>query len=252
VTDDLDFDKIEDRFFLRGRMKIIDTLNDLVFRGEPVNVYFNGGADRLETMLLDAHDKTLLFEGGKDADANQRLLQSSSCTFIAYPDGIRIQFACGPVTALESDDDDIIFSIPLPERVARLQRQESFRMQMLPGEAPAVKLFADDGTPLGKWLMHDLSTTGVGISVDAESRQMIEEKAAHASFELPEFGTIACAVTVRHATRLVREKAASSYRLGMRFNDLPVEMHAAIQRYIIKTEHERRNASSKQETGNRP
>jgi c-di-GMP-binding flagellar brake protein YcgR len=244
VNDDLHIEKIDERFFVRGRMKILDILTDLAFRGEPVNVYFNSGVDRLETTLIDARDKSVFFEAGKDVDANRRLLQSASCIFIAYPDGIRIQFESGPVTSLDSDDDDAIFSIPLPERIARLQRQESFRLQIHAEQALSVGLTASDGSPLGKWSLHDLSTTGLGVSVDAESRHMLEEKLARASFELPEYGAIECAVTVRHVTRLVREKAAPSYRLGLRFDDLPAEMHAAIQRYIIKTEHERRNASA--------
>jgi len=47
MNDGLKKDEIDDRFYVQGRMEILDVLNDLVHRREPVTVNFGGATDTL-------------------------------------------------------------------------------------------------------------------------------------------------------------------------------------------------------------
>ena len=132
--------------------------------------------------------------------------------------------------------------MPLPERLVRLQRQESFRI-LIP-DALTVRLFAKDDASLGEWPLHDLSVGGLGVTINGPSRMQVGRSLARVSLLLPQHGEIACAVTLRHATELATDLATDAvdarYRIGVAFSNLPAEMGAAIQRYIIEQEYERR------------
>ena len=238
MNDDLNHDEIEDRFHVRGRMEILDVLNELIHRREPVTVNFNGGTDELRTELLEVRKNSLIFALSPDHDANLRLLNALACSFRARPDGIGVRFSGGPVRRISWGGG--AFSMPLPDRLVRLQRHQSFRILIPPKNALTVKLFSNDGASLGAWPLHDLSVGGLGVTVNGPPRMALERTIARVSLQLPDRGEIACAVALRHATDLAKVENNSPYRIGVAFCDLPPEMGAAIQRYIIDQEYERR------------
>jgi c-di-GMP-binding flagellar brake protein YcgR len=236
VNDGLKSEEIEDRFYVQGRMEILNVLNDLVHRREPVTVNFSGGTDKLLTRLLEVRKKTLIFELSADLDANLGLLDAASSDFLARPDGICVQFAGGQVRRISWGGG--AFSMPLPERLVRLQRQESFRI-LIP-DALTVTLFANDDVSLGEWPLYDLSVGGLGVTVNGPSRMQLARSLVRVSLSLPGHGEIACSVTLRHATDLTKDEIDARYRIGVAFSDLSAEMGAKIQRYIIEQEYERR------------
>lgn len=239
MDQDVNIDEIEDRFFVRGRMEVLNVLNDLVYRCEPVTVIF-GGAERHPTRLLEARGNVLVFESGIDRGANARLLQGNRCTFIASPDGIRVQFAAGQAKRI-SWGGCRAFCVPLPDCVARVQRQESYRILVTPEQALTARLFSDEGSPLGEWPVRDLSVGGLGIAIQEASSLALCKNAAHVRFSLPQHGSIDCAVTLRHATGANADDGYPPYRIGLMFSALPPEMGVAIQRYIIEQEQQRRS-----------
>lgn len=243
VSDGLNDSEIEDRFWVRGRMEILNVLNDLIHRREPVAVTFGGGTPDLPTKLLEARKKTLIFELSNDIDAKLHLLKDPACFFLARPEGICVQFQGGLARRI-SWGGSAAFSIPFPERLARLQRQESFRILIPAKNALAVRLFSNQGVSLGEWPLHDLSVGGLGVTVNGPSRAELGRTIARVNFLLPDHGEIDCAVILRHATDLATDEPNSLYRIGVAFAELPSEMRAAIQRYIIKAEHERRSLAT--------
>lgn len=242
-------DQIEDRFFVRGRMEILHVLNDLIHRHEAVTVHFpdaDGHLGHLEVRLLEARDDRLIFEAGDDTPLHQRLLGATDCAFVASPDGIRVQFSAHPVQRIDLDDSSV-FTVPMPERLARLQRQETFRIRIPAAKALQVKLSAADGTDLGTWPLHDLSAGGLGVSVSRDGNPGLVDKIARVSFMLPDHGVVDCAVTLRHATGTHERDATGRCRIGVAFTGLPLETRVAIQRYIINMEHERRHEKREHE-----
>jgi c-di-GMP-binding flagellar brake protein YcgR len=244
MTTSMTDDEIEDRYFLRGRMEIISVLNNLIHHIEPVTVYFDGGSDFIVTTLLEVGQDRLIFDIGGDAKANQRLLHHTDCMLTAEPDGIRVQFKGGQVQRFTWGDSDA-FWVPLPERIVRLQRRESYR-NLLPVVKPLmVNLISPENVILGEWPAHDLSIGGVGVTILREPRVELGQDIPHLRMTFPSKRSVDSSCVVRHITQISQHLGGTRYRVGVAFQDLPRPMEIAIQRYLIKLEYERRKLLAK-------
>lgn len=240
MTSGENFDGIDERFFVHGRMEILALLNEFIYRNEALHVHV-GAAERIVARLLEAREQGLVFEAGADAATNQRLAAASSCIFLASPDGIQVQFETGPPQPV-SWGGSAAFSVPLPTRLARLQRQESFRVAVPPPQAPQVALHAGDGALLGAWPLHDLSAGGLSVELRSQAELGLAPKITRVRLALDGHGSIDSAVTLRHATALTLRGGSPAFRIGLGFSGMPDAMRVAIQRYIIAVEHARRSA----------
>jgi flagellar brake protein len=239
----LNDDEIEDRYFLLGRMEILSVLNELIHRRESVSVLFNNGSEFFVTTLLEASHDELVFDLSGDARANQRLPESLRCVFVARLNGIRVQFAVGQAQRFSWGGSDA-FRVPLPERVVRLQRRESYRL-LLPVVRPLMATFFSAGDiVLGEWPAHNLSVGGLAITVSGAPALTLSAEIARLQLPLPKQRTIDCAVAVHHTTLLSEQQGNALYRIGVSFSALPPAMGVTIQRYITQIEHERRKLGS--------
>jgi flagellar brake protein len=249
VNESLSNEQIEERFLVRGRMEILHILNDLIHRYEPVTINYNDGADSFVTRLLEARDQVLIFEPDEDGAVSLARLKSADCFFLAHPDGIRVQFSGSQVRRISWGGSNAL-SMPLPQCIARLQRQESLRIQIPASAGLVVQLFDDRGVSLGAWPLHDLSVGGLGVNVADQLHLKTANSLARARLHLPELGTVDCAVVLRHTSDFNRGEPNLSYRIGVGFCDLPVAMRAMIQRYIITSGHARRNLMTEEAANN--
>ncbi len=243
MTASLSDDEIEDRYFLRGRMEIISVLNDLIHRREQITVHFNSGRDFFMTTVLEARQDALVFDISGDAKINQRLSQSSGCVFVARLNGIRVQFVVTQPERFSWGGSDA-YIVPLPERIVRMQRRESYRITLPVTKPLIVKFYAADGIGLGEFATHNLSVGGLGIAAVGRTALELSEKIARARVLLTKQRSVDCDAVVRHTTVLAERANESHYRIGVAFSDLPSSMGVMIQRYITKTEHERANLDS--------
>lgn len=232
-------DDIEDRYFLLGRMEILSVLNELILRREPVTAYFNAGRDFFQTTLLEARPDALVFDLSGDPFINKRLPGSSSCIFVSSINGIRVQFVGSQPGKFSWGGSDA-FWVPLPERVVRVQRRESYRVLLPVAKPLMVKLFADTGALLGEWPAHDLSVGGLGFATVGMPPLEAEQNIARLRLPLPDKSLIECAAQIRHVTPVSERHGETRYRVGVSFTDLPPATAVAIQRLITKIEHQRR------------
>ncbi len=239
MTPSLSDDEIEDRYFLLGRMEILSVLNNLIHRREPVTVYSNGGRDVFLTTLLEARPEALIFDLSGDLDANRRLPGSAGCVFVSHLNGIRVQFA-GTLPQRFSWGGSDAFWVPLPERVVRVQRRESYRILLPVAKPLMVTLCAEENGVLGEWPAHDISVGGLGFTVTGEPPLEVGQEIARLTLALQKKQGIDCAAQVRHVTHLADRHDGSRYRVGVAFSELPSAMAVTIQRYITKIEHQRR------------
>jgi c-di-GMP-binding flagellar brake protein YcgR len=243
MTASLSDDEIEDRYFLLGRMEILNVLNDLIHRRETVTVYFNGGREFVLTSLLEARPEALIFDLGGDAKTNQRLTSSQACVFVARPDGIRVQFSATRANRFSWGGSGA-FWVPLPEQLVRMQRRESYRILLPVAKSIKVKLFAEDGLSLGQWPTRDLSVGGLGIMVCDGPSFEPGDTIAKLELTLPKLHLIECSAIVRHVSQAVDFHGTIRQRIGLSFADLPPGRGVSIQRYIVKVEHDRRNMTN--------
>ena len=236
-------EQIEERYFLLGQAEIISTLNELAHRREPVSVYFNGGQNFILSLILSARPDGLVFDLGGDPKSNTLLEKAPQCVFMAFPDGIRVQF-----TGLEPQrftwGDEDAFWVPIPTKIIRLQRRESFR-NLLPIANPyRAKLSDIEGDLIGNWAMHDLSVGGFGIAIDGEPKFKVGDTISQVWITLSPKSNLHCPVIVRHITQIDKSKG-TRYQIGFSFVDLPRTMDIALQRTIIQIEYERRRLLGK-------
>jgi c-di-GMP-binding flagellar brake protein YcgR len=232
-------DQIEDRFFLLGRMEILQVLNELIHRRDPVTVYFNGGREFFQTTLLEATPEALVFDLSGDGEANRRLPASPGCVFVSHLNGIRVQFAGARSERFSWGGSDA-FWVPLPERVVRVQRRESYRILLPVAKPLMLKVYAEEGKAFVEWPAHDLSVGGIGLTVTGETQLEVGLDIARIVLALPKQRSIDCMAQVRHVTHLGERADGNRYRVGLAFLNLPAQVGVAIQRYITKIEHQRR------------
>lgn len=232
-----------DRYTISSPAEILSVLDFLIGRGEPMTVLFNHGAESFLSMLLDFDEEAnqLIFDWGGSEEVNRRFLQAGSGSFLCRPDGIRVQFPAESVRAGEYGDRRAFVSA-LPRSLLRLQRREYFRINLPVGRRPMCELELGNGG-IAHLPVHGLSVAGLSF---------VEEPAAFAGlgqlvriprcrFQLGEYGDVECGLEVRYVTELSNRAGRVLSRMGCRFVDIPPNMQAHIQRYMIHLESERRS-----------
>ncbi|MBC3920446.1 flagellar brake protein [Undibacterium sp. CY18W] len=231
-------DEIEDKFFLLGQREILGALNELAHRREPVTVYFNDGKQFIVTMILSARSDGLVFDVGGDAGSNKRLEQAKTCVFLAFPDGIRVQFSGVDPQPFTWGDQDA-FWVPIPKRVVRMQRREYFRNQLPIIDPLMVKLYDDKGQMIANWPIYDLSVGGLSVQLTGAPELKLQDRVAKMLIVLGARNIVHCEGVVRHITSLDRT-TSGKHRVGLSFQKLPHDMDVAIQKHINQLEYERR------------
>lgn len=230
-------DEIEDKYFLLSQIEILSILNDLAHKREGVTLYFDGGQHFILTAILSARPDGLVFDLGGDPKSNRLLEKAKQCVFIANPDGIRVQFSGqNPQRFLWGGDD--AFWIPLPDRVIRLQRRESYRIVVPSAARIRVKLSDIDAKLIADWPVHDLSVSGCGIIVDQPPSFAVGDEIFQAWVTLPNNLNVHCPVIVKHISFLGKARSGK-YQVGFSFVNLSHTMDVAIQKTILNIEYER-------------
>lgn len=227
---------IEEHYFLLGRMEILNCLNTLIRERVSLTVYFNEGKDFCLTSLLEAGPEHLLFDLGGDEKANRRLERANGCTLVAVHDGIKVQFSIrqGPQRCSWGGAD--AFKVPLPTRVIRLQRRESYRV-VLPVNKPVVARLTS-GDLVCEVPIHDLSAGGAGL-IGNDEVKLADGDEVEVTFLLIDGRLIRSDAQIRHITSISSAASHQHVRVGLCFINMPQALNAKVQRYILQVEHQR-------------
>lgn len=241
--------EIEERFHISGRRAILFSLDGHVRQRAQFTVHFNEGRESFLTYLLAVAPLRgeVVIDRSGSGEVNARFHKSARNIFVARPDGISVQFACGAPRRVVFDGDDA-FALPLPEFIVRLQRRDFFRIATplvrpimlnatLPGERP--------GFSLG---LHDLSVAGCGLSAASVPAGLEAGMTLPcARFVLPDHHhtLVSGPAVVRHVTALTAASGAGQLRIGLQFGTLDRTLEHPIQRYIAQIEHERHELLAK-------
>jgi c-di-GMP-binding flagellar brake protein YcgR len=232
-------EEFDDRYSLRGRMEILNCLNDLIRHRENVTVYFNQGKDFILTTLLEASAEHLLFDRGGDDAANKRLERAQSCVMTAVHEGIRTQFSSTWTPQRYLWGDAKVFRIPLPQKIIRLQRREAYRVELAVNKPVVASLFNEEGVLLAALPIHDISVGGVGLNMVAGKANLSEGDRLEIEFSVQSGRPVRCHAQVRHLTPMGKAGGHPNLRVGLCFLDLEQSVSARIQRYILQVEHQR-------------
>jgi c-di-GMP-binding flagellar brake protein YcgR len=194
--------------------------------------------------MVNETKNTLILDSARGDALNHDLLSGKGADFVAQIDGVSISFTTGPVTLCEFEKLPAL-RIALPQSMVRLQRREHFRVPM-PIANPArclipVPLGMDDET------IHthivDIGCGGVAL-VDPSGRLGTEtgRRLPDCRLLLPETDVVVTMLEVRNTAQIRLQNGAFQTRLGCKFIDLPNDMAAHLQRFVMDIERARRNS----------
>jgi len=195
-------------------------------------------------IAINANNNTLILDVARGDALNQELLSGKGAEFITQLDGVSISFATGPV-ALCTYEKLPALRLALPKSLIRLQRREHFRVP-LPVANPVrciVPSISEEDTDSISTNIVDIGCGGVAL-VDPSGRLGTENGRILSGCRLllPETDAITTRLEVRNSAQIRLPNGAFQTRLGCKFIELPNDMAATLQRFVMNIERARRNS----------
>lgn len=243
---DTDRDGGLERFMLHGRRQIAQLLQALIDEHCLIAAH-SGGGHSFVTALIRLDDDSVLLDVSPDPAANRRALMAERLLCITQLQRIRIQFALRGIAEVIEDGRPALRA-PLPDQLLRLQRRESYRLQVPLKHELGVSLktrnAAREPVQVDSRVI-DISAGGIATVVPPGVAEfVIGDKLEDCCLRLPDTDPLTLTLEVRNITPQPQRNGTELLRLGLQFVDLPGNAEARIQRYIFNTERER-NAKEK-------
>lgn len=234
------------QFAIASRLEINQLLHAIMRQPALVTASIGGDDFFLTTIVaIDDDEDYLLLECARQDEQAQRVLRKQRLLCSTSLDKIKIQFVCEMIEEV-SYDGHAAFKTPLPQELVRLQRRNYYRMAV-PMTAPVkVALAAAEGSAEGKapakveLNLLDISCGGIAVVAPPEVFSPELGTQYSCTIHLPGVPALSTRVQARNGSMLRLANSKLTQRSGFQFIKLPESMLAAIQRYIMRTERERR------------
>lgn len=242
----LDREKVLDNFTVHSRTEILFLLRAIQQRKLLVNLDLPGSRQIVVTSVIavNANNNTVILDVARGDALNKELLSGKGAEFITQLDGVSISFATGQVTLCDYEKLPAL-RIALPKSLIRLQRREHFRVPLpiaRPVKCIVPAFSADDPDPIHAHIV-DIGCGGVAIAesggrLGTESGRILK----NCRLLLPDTEVIVTSLEVRNSAQIRLQNGAFQTRLGCKFIDLPNDMAATLQRFVMNVERARRNS----------
>lgn len=231
------------QYLLTGRNEMFAVCRGLADHVSLISMIFNGGHDMVLTTLISWGENGLLLDFGASEEMNQAALKAEKLFCSAQLDKVEIQFILRGVKRVVVDGRPT-FHAPLPESILRLQRREYFRL-LTPIVNPLrckMRCLDANGAPLSlSSQVVDISVGGACLAgLPADLPLDTDTQFADCVIDLPEGGAVVANLQLRWLADVVSRSGVPSKRAGFEFLRLPHAKSTLIQRYITKTERERK------------
>jgi c-di-GMP-binding flagellar brake protein YcgR len=225
---------------------ILFQLREIQKRKLLVNLDVQGSRQIVVTSVLKVNEtnNTVILDSARGDALNHELLSGKGAEFITQIDGVSISFTTGPVTLCTYEKLPAL-RISIPKSMIRLQRREHFRVP-LPIANPVRCIVpspaAEDPDPISTHIV-DISCGGVALAdtsgrIGTETGLILHD----CRLLLPESDAVITSLEVRNTAQIRLQNGAFQNRVGCRFVDLPNDMAARLQRFIMAIEHARRSS----------
>lgn len=235
--------EIEERFHIKGTRVVAFTLAGYARDGVQFSVQF--GDEMFVTTLLAVltERQQLIFDCSGAVELNRRLLKADKCTLSGRPEGVHVQFSGGPVSEVRHQGLPAL-AMPLPERIVRLQRRESFRIATPRANPLRFRATTPEGAKVDLPAF-DISVTGIGLLASAPPEQLVPGMfLERCQFRLPDDSQdLQVSAQVQHITEKDGRTGSPQWRIGIHFLNPPASVENRLQRYIARLERERHERS---------
>lgn len=231
------------QYLLREKREIAFILRQLSARRSMVNAYYGEGSNFLITSVvgLGKDESQIYVDLGPDEEAITSALHYDQLLCMTQLDKIKIQFALSSLERTQFDGFPALRA-PLPKVLLRLQRREYYRLVAPVSDSLTCQISTDDsGKQRFDVRVVDISGGGVAVIVPPNGAKFQPDMVfKQCNLILPEYGSIPVSLRVRSVFRVQTQSGEDLTRVGCQFLDLPVATANAVQRYILKTERERK------------
>jgi c-di-GMP-binding flagellar brake protein YcgR len=227
----------QEQYLVNNHIGILQKLRRLAKANCMLTATFNGGAQSMNTVIIDViRDMDLIaLDYGPDESLNKQMLQADRIIFKTGLEGIDVQFTATSITKAKFQGEPV-FAIPIPESMLWIQRREFYRVRVPMGVPAHIEIERENGA-CDQYKVHDISAGGLAIHdehyrLNLETGILIE----NCRLFLPEFDSGEITLEVRGRFPINRSKREAGQRVGCSFVNLNMSFGAQIQRYIHSLE----------------
>lgn len=235
-------DQDEDPYVLTSDLEIRSTLRSVQRHASLIRMYMRGNPDQsimTAILALDDDAQRIIVDCSADPVLNARLVGAPSVVFDTQVDHISIHFTAKDLESCTYEDLPAI-SVPYPQALRRLQRRDSYRVDVPMGESASCMIpIAEPSKPPRRAVarIKDISAGGLAlVDTDNQLPQQSGMTLRNVKLTLPETGeaTVDLLVLRVHTEVLPNKKEIAE--LGCQFVDLPNATATLVQNYIGRLE----------------
>lgn len=234
------------RYAVHSRSEILSLLRAIQQRRLLVNLDLPGSRQIVVTSVIDVDetDNRVVLDSARGDALNHQLMSGNGAEFVTQLDGVSITFSTGAVSLFDYEGLPALH-IALPKSLIRLQRREHFRVALpiaRPVKCMVPPVDEADPEPITAHIV-DIGCGGVAL-VDRTGRlgAVTGRTLPDCQLLLPEMEPVTVSLEVRNSAQIRLSNGAFQTRLGCRFVDLPNDMAAVLQRFVMNIERARRNS----------
>ncbi|MDO8811664.1 MAG: flagellar brake protein [Gallionella sp.] len=214
--------------------EIVSILKHIAEHATQVALYYADGNYFVLSTLLGVNDKGLWLEQSTNERDNKRILESEDLILVSIHLDVKVQFSAKQARSVEYQGYSA-FHLPLPKCIYRLQRRESFRLE-IPSAKPlrCVIPIGEPGAvqPREVSLM-DVSVGGMKLTYAEGDIELVQGQSyENCQIKLPDMGTISVTMIVRGLSSLPTKSGHNIKRAGCQFINLSAASNILLQRYV--------------------
>ena len=233
----------EEEFRISSEMEMLSILQGIADQRTRAALFYDGGQSFILTSLLDADEHGLWLDVGPFPAENKRLLLSDKITFVSVYQHVKIQFT---VHGIESGlfENGEAFYTKLPDYLLRIQRRESFRVDIPSSIHVKCIIPVQPETPGEPVIMHrvpivDISGGGIGLLCNRHEADLLPNKTFQdCRISISNVGTLTETIEVRFNIDLATRNNEVHERVGCRFVHMDNQTNLLLQRHIARLQSE--------------
>lgn len=227
----------DDTFLISSYLEIRSLLRAVQNQGTLLRMHTKNHTLALVTTLLDIDDDTqsIIVDNSPDDAFNRRLVQAGSVSFEAMLDKVRIVFTSAGAQACVHDQRPAL-QLPFPESMQRVQRRESYRVDIPVTMSALATIFNPDAN-ITCLVIKDISAGGVSLIDDANTLNNTPGTIyRNCSISLPDVGQIVTDLQIRRSHDITLPSGKKACIIGCQFINLSNPKRIQVQNFIGRLE----------------
>lgn len=228
----------QDPYLLTSRHEILHLFRRMLDNGLLIQMKGRQHTTSTVTTLLDIDAKAdrLLVDCAPQALINQALLDDGKASFEVLVEQVKVQFMGDPLVQGAFEGRSAL-AMPLPASVRRIQRRNSYRVQV-PVSNPATCTLAIRPTPM-TLALHDISSTGLALLLPRPELELSVGTMLHScTLFLPDVGRMEANLQVVREEERELPNGKRVRHIGATFVDLRGNNQNLVQNYIFGLERQ--------------